>query len=66
MLTRISARATPMPDGEDLATLRRSGATLVLHLAVQRIEEVVAAVSDVLRRRSARSRWSRAPAGTTR
>jgi precorrin-4/cobalt-precorrin-4 C11-methyltransferase len=42
VLTRTAARATPMPPGEDLATLGRSGATLVLHLAVQRITEVVA------------------------
>ncbi|MBW4716961.1 precorrin-4 C(11)-methyltransferase [Saccharothrix obliqua] len=42
ILTRTSARATPMPPGEDLATLGRSRATVVLHLAVQRIAEVVA------------------------
>ncbi|MGM1061886.1 precorrin-4 C(11)-methyltransferase [Saccharothrix sp. Mg75] len=42
VLTRTAARATPMPPGEDLATLGASGATLVLHLAVQRITEVVA------------------------
>ncbi|CAL9554526.1 Precorrin-4 C(11)-methyltransferase [Actinosynnema sp. ALI-1.44] len=42
ILTRTSARATPMPPGEDLATLGRSRATLVLHLAVQRVDEVVA------------------------
>jgi precorrin-4/cobalt-precorrin-4 C11-methyltransferase len=42
ILTRTSARATPMPPGEDLDTLGRSGATLVLHLAVQRIEACVA------------------------
>jgi precorrin-4/cobalt-precorrin-4 C11-methyltransferase len=42
ILTRTSARATPMPAGEDLATLGASAATLVLHLAVQRIEQVVA------------------------
>ncbi|MEJ2857196.1 MULTISPECIES: precorrin-4 C(11)-methyltransferase [unclassified Saccharothrix] len=42
ILTRTSARATPMPPGEDLATLGRSRSTLVLHLAVQRIDEVVA------------------------
>ncbi|MFG1920952.1 precorrin-4 C(11)-methyltransferase [Cryptosporangium sp. NPDC048952] len=41
ILTRTSARATPMPPGEDLATLGASRATLVLHLAVQRISEVV-------------------------
>lgn len=42
ILTRTAVRATPMPDGEDLATLGASGATMVLHLAVQRIEEVAA------------------------
>ena len=41
VLTRTAARATPMPPGEDLATLGASRATLVLHLAVQRIDEVV-------------------------
>ncbi|MDT7676290.1 MAG: precorrin-4/cobalt-precorrin-4 C11-methyltransferase [Pseudonocardiales bacterium] len=41
VLTRTAARATPMPPGEDLATLGASRATLVLHLAVQRIEELV-------------------------
>jgi precorrin-4/cobalt-precorrin-4 C11-methyltransferase len=40
ILTRIARRATPMPDGQDLATLGRSGATLVLHLAVQHIDDV--------------------------
>ncbi|GII58424.1 precorrin-4 C(11)-methyltransferase [Planotetraspora thailandica] len=42
ILTRTAARATPMPDGEDLATLSASTATMVLHLAVQRIDAVVA------------------------
>jgi precorrin-4/cobalt-precorrin-4 C11-methyltransferase len=46
-LTRISALATPMPDGEGLAELDRSGGTLVLHLSVHRIAEVVATVSGV-------------------
>jgi precorrin-4/cobalt-precorrin-4 C11-methyltransferase len=41
ILTRTAARATPMPPGEDLATLGRSRATMVLHLAVQRIESIV-------------------------
>ena len=44
VLTRIAARATPMPPGEDLETLGRSRSTMVLHLAVQRIDEVVAAL----------------------
>lgn len=42
VLTRIAQQATPMPDGEDLATLGAAGATLVLHLAVQHIDDVVA------------------------
>jgi precorrin-4/cobalt-precorrin-4 C11-methyltransferase len=41
ILTRIARRATPMPPGEDLPALGRSGATLVLHLAVQHLDEVV-------------------------
>jgi precorrin-4/cobalt-precorrin-4 C11-methyltransferase len=42
VLSRIAQRATPMPPGEDLSSLGAVGATLVLHLAVQRIEHVVA------------------------
>jgi precorrin-4/cobalt-precorrin-4 C11-methyltransferase len=42
ILTRIARRATPMPPGEELAALGRGGSTLVLHLAVQHIDEVVA------------------------
>jgi precorrin-4/cobalt-precorrin-4 C11-methyltransferase len=42
VLTRVAQRATPMPPGEELATLGASRATLVLHLAVQRVEDVVA------------------------
>jgi precorrin-4/cobalt-precorrin-4 C11-methyltransferase len=41
ILTRTAARATPMPEGEDLGTLGASGATMVLHLAVQRLDELV-------------------------
>ncbi|WP_246278541.1 cobalt-precorrin-4/precorrin-4 C(11)-methyltransferase [Phytohabitans rumicis] len=44
ILTRVSGQATPMPPGEDLATLGASRATIVLHLAVQRIDDVVAAL----------------------
>ncbi|MFE2376930.1 precorrin-4 C(11)-methyltransferase [Streptomyces sp. NPDC059398] len=42
ILTRVAQRATAMPDGEDLATLGASGALIVLHLAVQHTERVVA------------------------
>jgi precorrin-4/cobalt-precorrin-4 C11-methyltransferase len=41
VLTRIAHQATPMPPGEDLASLGATRATLVLHLAVQRIGQVV-------------------------
>lgn len=43
-LTRIAARATPMPEHENLAELGRAGGTVVLHLAVHRIAEVVDAL----------------------
>ncbi|EXU64764.1 precorrin-4 C11-methyltransferase [Streptomyces sp. PRh5] len=42
ILTRIAQQATPMPDGENLATLGRSGALLVLHLAARYVDRVVA------------------------
>ncbi|ADB34165.1 precorrin-4 C11-methyltransferase [Kribbella flavida DSM 17836] len=41
ILTRVAARATAMPPGEDLATLGASRSTIVLHLAVQHIERLV-------------------------
>ncbi|MFD7440018.1 precorrin-4 C(11)-methyltransferase [Streptomyces sp. NPDC059909] len=41
ILTRIAQQATPMPDGEDLATLGRSGALLVIHLAARYVDRVV-------------------------
>jgi precorrin-4/cobalt-precorrin-4 C11-methyltransferase len=42
ILTRTAERATAMPPGEELAVLGASRATMVLHLAVQRIDAVVA------------------------
>jgi precorrin-4/cobalt-precorrin-4 C11-methyltransferase len=41
-LTRIARRATPMPQGQSLRELAATRPTLVLHLAVQAIDEVVA------------------------
>ncbi|MFF8959087.1 precorrin-4 C(11)-methyltransferase [Streptomyces sp. NPDC014894] len=41
ILTRIAHRATAMPPGEDLATLGRSGALIVLHLAARYADRVV-------------------------
>ncbi len=40
-LTRIATLSTPMPPGEELAGLARSGGTLVLHLAAAQIDAVV-------------------------
>jgi precorrin-4/cobalt-precorrin-4 C11-methyltransferase len=42
VLTRTASRATAMPPGEDLAALAATGCTLVLHLAVQHVEQIVA------------------------
>ncbi|MFI8181833.1 precorrin-4 C(11)-methyltransferase [Actinacidiphila glaucinigra] len=41
ILTRVAQQATPMPEGEDLATLGRSGALIVLHLAARYVDRVV-------------------------
>jgi precorrin-4/cobalt-precorrin-4 C11-methyltransferase len=45
-LTRIAARATAMPEGEGLGALTRAAGTVVAHLAVHRIEEVVKELLD--------------------
>jgi precorrin-4/cobalt-precorrin-4 C11-methyltransferase len=42
ILTRVGGSASAMPSGEDLATLGASRATIVLHLALQQIDRVVA------------------------
>jgi len=42
VLTRTAARATPMPPSEELPALAATAATLVLHLAVQNIDQVAA------------------------
>jgi precorrin-4/cobalt-precorrin-4 C11-methyltransferase len=41
VLTRVAQRATPMPPGEELPSLARSGALLVLHLAAGYVDRVV-------------------------
>jgi precorrin-4/cobalt-precorrin-4 C11-methyltransferase len=41
ILTRTAVRASPMPEGEALATLGASGATLVLHLSINNLAKVV-------------------------
>lgn len=41
VITRAQARSTAMPSGETLANFARTGTTLALHLAINRIEQVV-------------------------
>lgn len=40
ILTRTSTRSTPMPAGEELATLGRTGATLAIHLSIMNLDYV--------------------------
>jgi precorrin-4/cobalt-precorrin-4 C11-methyltransferase len=42
ILTRHARRATPKPEGEQLGALAAHGATLVIHLGAQAMEELVA------------------------
>lgn len=46
ILTRHARRATPMPPGEELDGLAAHGATLVLHLAVQAIDELAPKLAE--------------------
>ena len=41
ILTRTATRSSAMPEGEDLETLGRSGATLAIHLSVTNLANVV-------------------------
>ncbi len=41
ILTRTAMKASAMPEGEDLATLGASGATLAIHLSVRNLKHVV-------------------------
>lgn len=41
ILTRTAVRASPMPEGEALARLGKSGATLAVHLSVNNLARVV-------------------------
>jgi len=42
ILTRTAMKASSMPEGEELATLARSGATLAIHLSVRNLRKVTA------------------------
>jgi precorrin-4/cobalt-precorrin-4 C11-methyltransferase len=41
VLTRVSGRASRMPEAEKLATFAASGATLVIHLAIHAVDAIV-------------------------
>lgn len=41
VLTRTAMKASPMPQGEELETLGRSGATLAIHLSVRNLAMIV-------------------------
>ena len=47
VLTRTAERATAMPAGEDLATLGAAQATMVLHLAIMRVDAVVGELTEI-------------------
>ncbi|MBM3570845.1 MAG: precorrin-4 C(11)-methyltransferase, partial [Alphaproteobacteria bacterium] len=47
VLTRTAVRASPMPPGEDLATLARSGATLAIHLSINNLAQVVRTLAPI-------------------
>jgi precorrin-4/cobalt-precorrin-4 C11-methyltransferase len=48
VLTRVSGRASRMPETERLAAFARTGATLAIHLAVHAIEAIVAELSSIV------------------
>lgn len=45
IVTRTDGKASPMPEGEDLDTLGKSGATLAIHLSVRNLSKVSAELS---------------------
>ena len=47
VLTRTSTRSSPMPAGEELAALGRSGATLAIHLSIRSLRAVCETLAPV-------------------
>ena len=47
VLTRVSGRASKMPDGETLAAFAATGATLAIHLGVQALGRIVAELKPI-------------------
>ncbi|UOT01600.1 precorrin-4 C(11)-methyltransferase [Rhodococcus opacus] len=46
VLTRVSTLSTAMPEGEDLRSLGRSGATMVVHLGAHRIDQIALELTE--------------------
>lgn len=47
VLTRVSGRASPMPEGETLAGFGATGATLAIHLAIHALDRVVSELAPI-------------------
>ncbi|BCH27487.1 precorrin-4 C(11)-methyltransferase [Mesorhizobium sp. L-8-3] len=47
VLTRVSGRASPMPEGETLAGFGATGATLAIHLAIHALDRIVAELAPL-------------------
>ncbi|WMT91059.1 precorrin-4 C(11)-methyltransferase [Pelagibacterium sp. H642] len=47
VLTRVSGRASPMPERETLGNFGASGATLAIHLAIHALEDIVAELTPL-------------------
>jgi precorrin-4/cobalt-precorrin-4 C11-methyltransferase len=47
VLTRVSGRASPMPEGETLDRFGATGATLAIHLAIHALDRVVAELTPL-------------------
>ena len=58
VLTRVSGRASRMPERETLAAFAATGATLAIHLAIQALDQVVETLTPHL--------WRRLPGGRRR
>ena len=47
VLTRLSGRASPMPEGETLGRFGQTGATLAIHLAIHALDRIVAELTPL-------------------
>lgn len=47
VLTRVSGRASPMPEGETLKAFAATGSTLAIHLAIHALDEIVAELTPL-------------------